>query len=102
MISTIFTKIKSYIAIAIAIIIAILIAALSTTLARVSKLKDTIDKLNIENERSKKEAQFLQSQIKILSDFENSSFTIETITNEGIFDNQKQMAINSIILDFYK
>lgn len=102
MLSIITAKIKSYVAIAVAIIIAILIAALSIQFVRLYKLKSNIENLKLENERSKKEALFLKSQIQIIKNFESSTLSIQTITNETIFDSQKQMAIKSIVEDFYK
>ncbi len=102
MISIIFTKLKIYIIAAIAIIIIILIAALSFSLLRISKLETTIENLELENKLSKKEIIFFESQIQIAKDFETSTSKIESITNEAIFDSQKQMAIEAIIENFYR
>ncbi len=102
MISEYLIKIKAYIAIALLVIIIILLAALGLQRAKVLNLNKIIDRLEIDNMRYSQEIAFFEAQMRIINSFTNSSAHIEEITNENIFDEQKQAAINSIVADFYK
>jgi uncharacterized membrane-anchored protein YhcB (DUF1043 family) len=102
MISAYLGKISMYLKIGLLLVIIILLVTIGIQWTRIKDVERKNENLKIENKKAWKEYDFAQERIKILSHFTNSSEVIDKITNEIIFESNKQNAIDSIIEDFYR
>ena len=102
MFTTIMAKIKLGLTIGVSVIIIGLIITIFVYHIKSEKLNNKVIELKADIDLLNSDKLALEAELKIANDFTNSSAIIAKLTNEIVFDDDKQNALDNILNDFYE